>query len=105
MSTTKYLTLTLIIIIVFALFTACANTRSIEDTINQFQNAINADDFSSFKDTLSEDSHFYVTGDIGIQGFLDHFDGFTPVMFNNLSVSTNVNDGTVNASATYASLP
>jgi hypothetical protein len=105
MSTTKYLTLTLIIIIIFAVFTACANTRSIEDTISQFESAANNQNFGSFKDTLSEDSQFWITGDPAIQSFLvDYLGTFIPIVFSGLSINEIGNDATVNANATYNSI-
>jgi hypothetical protein len=106
MGIAKYLTLILIISIIFALFSACANTRSIEDTISQFESAANSQNFGSFKETLSEDSQFWITGDPAIQSFLvDYLGTFIPIAFSNLSINESGNDATVNASATYSSIP
>ena len=102
MRTATYLTSALIIIIVIALFAACANERSIEDTISQFESAVNNQNLSSFKDTLSEDSIDWITGDIGIQGFLDYFDGVIPLSYGELTATqTSGVDATVDAQATY----
>ena len=104
MRTATYLTSALIIIIVIALFAACENIRirSIEDTISQFESAVNNQDFSSFKDTLSEDSIDWITGDIGIQGFLDYFYGAFPLSYGELTVTqTSGVDATVDTQATY----
>ena len=64
-----------IFIAIVILLSACANTRSIEDTIMQFQNAANSQNFSSFKDTLSEDSDDWILGDSVIQDFLGTYLG------------------------------
>ena len=78
----------------------------IEDTISQFESAANNQDFDSFKDTLSEDSQFWITGDTAIQSFLvDYMDTFIPITYSNLSINVNGNDATVNASAAYTGIP
>jgi len=104
MRTTSFLTAVLMILII-ALFTACANTRSIEDTISQFESAANAQNFNSFKDTLSEDSQFWITGDPAIESFLvDYLETYIPITYSSLSISETGNDATVNTNATYGIL-
>ena len=104
MRTISLLTAVLMIFTI-ALFTACANTRSIEDTISQFEGAANTQNFDSFKDTLSEDSQFWITGDPAINSFLvDYLETYIPITYSSLSISETGNDATVNASATYGIL-
>jgi hypothetical protein len=93
------------IAIVF-LISACANIRSIEDTIQQFQDAANAQDFDSFKDTLSEASDFWPTGDPAIQDFLETYLGtFIPLTYTVTSIQeTSSVDATVDAQSNYFGL-
>ena len=78
------------------------STRSIEDTISQFESAANTQNFNSFKDTLSQDSQFWITGDPAIQSFLeDYLETLIPITYGNLSISEMGNDATVTTTATY----
>jgi hypothetical protein len=94
------------VIVTISFFIACDNTWEGESTIFQFQDAINTNNFDSFKDTLSEDSLFWIGNpDPNITGFLNYFTGFTPVAFSNFAISENGNDATVTGNATYATIP
>jgi hypothetical protein len=102
----SYVFILLPIFILFFLCTACSNEWEGIGTIQQFQDAVNATDFNSFKDTLSEDSIFWF-GDptTQIQGFLDTFIGFTPVFYSEFEITENSNDATVLCNATYKGIP
>jgi len=96
----KLIFVILIVLAIVSFFSACANTRSIEETISQFQDAVNAQDIDSFKDTLSEDSLDW--DPILIPGFLSYFSGATPLSYGALNVTqTSGIDATVDTQATY----
>jgi hypothetical protein len=93
-------------IAIVILFSACANIRSIDDTIQQFQDAANAQDFDSFKDTLSDASDFWPTGDPAIQDFLETYLGtYIPLTYTitNKQETSSV-DATVDAQGNYFGL-
>ena len=84
-------------IITLILFSTCANIRTIEDTISQFEDAANNDDFDSLKDTLSEDSDDWILGDSIIQAFMDdHLSLVTPLTYSITDIQhSGLNDATV----------
>jgi hypothetical protein len=96
----------LICIAIVVLFSACANIRSIEDTIQQFQDAANAQDFGSFKDTLSEASNDWITGDIIIRDFMETYLGtYIPLSYAITNIQeTSSTDATVDAQGTYTGI-
>ena len=103
MRTTNVL-IAVLMIFTIVIFTACANIRSIEDTISQFKNAVNAKDIDSLTDTLSEDSVDF--DPIIIQGFLEYFDTVTPLSYGELTIThTSDIDATVDTLATYFNNP
>jgi hypothetical protein len=78
------------------------SSSSIENTITQFQDASNDQDFASFKATLSPDSDFWIAGDPAIQDFMETYMGtYIPVSFYSLSINQSGTDATVLANADY----
>jgi hypothetical protein len=91
-------------IAIVILFSACANIRSIDDTIQQFQDAANAQDFDSFKDTLSNDSVDYkFGGDTVIRDFMEtYLSTYIPLTYTITNIQeTGENDATVDAQGDF----
>lgn len=76
----------------------CAK-MAIEKTISEFEDAVNKEDAEALEDIMSPDSDFYVTATFDT--FLDYFDGFRDVKYNNLNIDVDGRDAEVYADGTY----
>ena len=76
----------------------------IKRTISDFEDSINDDNYSNFKETLSPQSDYYLT-DIDIQNFFDHFvaepNKYAPVHYSHLDISIDGPDADVYSDGSY----
>ena len=96
-----FLLLILILIMSVALF-GCSKVI-IEDTIKDWENAINNNDPDALEKTISPDSDFYVTYTVNylVGPTNSYFYGFIPVNYYNLDINIDNSYANVYADATY----
>lgn len=92
-----------ILFILSLLAFGCSNEKAIEETLEDWEDAINEDDADALWDTVSPDSNFYDTQTS--QQLLDYFDGFTPVKYSDEDIDIDKPYADVLADATYAGVP
>ena len=90
------------VLILFSVLLFCCAEMAIENTISDFEAAVNIDNISDIKETLSTESEMYL-GDTEFQAFLDYFDIHIDVHYSSLDISIDGRDANVYSDGTYQS--
>ncbi|MFW6139557.1 MAG: hypothetical protein ACOC7U_10365, partial [Spirochaetota bacterium] len=85
----------------FFVFMGCSKI-AIENTISDFEDAVNKNSTNDIKEVLSTESEMYIT--TAFDQFLSYFDDFRNVNYSNLDINVDGGDGEVYADATYNEL-
>jgi len=93
--------LPVLILIIFSMLTFGCTKAAIENAVQDFEDAVNEDDFNALDDVISDDSQMRDIGETGIYGLLDYFDDFRRVKYRNLDIEVDGSNADVNANATY----
>lgn len=88
-----------VLILFSVLLFSCAE-MAIENTISDFEAAVNIENISDIKETLSTESEMYL-GDTEFQVFLDYFDIHRIVHYSSLDIAIDSRDADVYSDGTY----
>jgi len=97
----KCIIVPVIIFITIIMFLGCSAEKAIENTISDFEDAINSGNSSDFDETLSTESDYRIPDPDG-SGFLGYFiPTWDPVHYGNLDISRDGRDADVYSDGTY----
>ena len=93
----------LFMLLTFFIFFSCSNEKAIEEIIDTFESSIQTNDnFSTFQNTISEESDFLVQGPVTLNEFYDYLSvDFEPISYSGFSIDIDGDSAIVMADAMY----